>query len=59
MGQARVKGWAGPWPVLDQWWTPGARRCAYLQVQVDRGDREQTVLLACEAGAWRVEGIYD
>jgi protein ImuB len=59
LGEARVKGWAGPWPVLDQWWAPGAARRVYLQVQAERGDREQTSLLACEAGAWRLEGVYD
>jgi protein ImuB len=58
LGAARVTGWAGPWPVLDQWWAPGAKQLVYLQVQSERGGREETALLALENGAWRLEGVY-
>lgn len=59
LNKAAVKGWAGPWPVVEQWWGPDSKRRVYLQVQVDRGGREETTLLACEAGQWRLEGVYD
>jgi protein ImuB len=58
LDKARVTGWAGPWPVADQWWAPGARRRVYLQVQVERAGGEETALLACEEGAWNIEGVY-
>jgi protein ImuB len=63
----RVLSWAGPWPVSERWWDPdGGRRCARVQavLDVEPGLRDGTgeqlaVLLACEAGRWRVEGIYE
>jgi protein ImuB len=69
----RVLSWAGPWPVSERWWEPGGgRRCARVQAVLDTepapeadpeprdGAGEQlAVLLACEAGRWRVEGIYE
>jgi len=63
----RVLSWAGPWPVTERWWDPdGGRRCARVQAVLDvepgpRGGAGQqlAVLLACEAGRWRVEGIYE
>ncbi|MDR1799507.1 MAG: DNA polymerase Y family protein [Bifidobacteriaceae bacterium] len=120
VGQAAVQGWAGPWPVVEQWWNPRLQRRVYLQVQVvgevpdcpaqaqasppaqvqlqastpagppvqDRsrmavpapaaqipaapgrhpglghlspgqlGGTHQ-LLLACEAGEWRLEGVYE
>jgi protein ImuB len=34
VGQRRVRGWAGPWPVVERWWdtTGSERRAARLQV---------------------------
>ncbi|MGH3787881.1 MAG: DNA polymerase Y family protein [Pseudonocardiaceae bacterium] len=61
----RVLTWAGPWPVEERWWEPGGgRRCARLQAVLDtdpegRAAEPLAVLLACEAGRWRVEGIYE
>ena len=63
----RVLSWAGPWPVAERWWEPdGGRRCARVQavLDVEPGLRDGTgeqlaVLLACETGRWRVEGIYE
>ncbi|MDR1824107.1 MAG: DNA polymerase Y family protein [Bifidobacteriaceae bacterium] len=57
VGQAAVSGWAGPWPVVEQWWGPQAKRRVYLQVQVDQPVRQ--LLLCCEAGDWAVEGVYE
>jgi protein ImuB len=61
----RVLTWAGPWPVEERWWEPGGgRRCARLQavLDVEPGSSPAeplAVLLACETGRWRIEGIYD
>jgi protein ImuB len=55
LDQARVTGWAGPWPVFGRWWAPGSSGRVYLQVQAEG---ERTALLACEAGRWRLEGVY-
>ncbi|MDQ3901412.1 MAG: DNA polymerase Y family protein, partial [Actinomycetota bacterium] len=59
----RVLTWAGPWPVEERWWEPGGgRRCARLQAVLDvagPADDPLAVLLACETGRWRVEGIYE
>jgi protein ImuB len=59
----RVLTWAGPWPVEERWWEPGGgRRCARLQAVLDVAgptDDPLAVLLACETGRWRVEGIYE
>jgi protein ImuB len=59
----RVLSWAGPWPVEERWWEPGGgRRCARLQAVLDAGgpaEEPVAVLLACEAGHWQVEGIYE
>ncbi len=58
----RVLTWAGPWPVEERWWEPGGgRRCARLQAVLDAEPAGEplAVLLACETGRWRVEGIYE
>jgi protein ImuB len=62
----RVLTWAGPWPVEERWWEPGGgRRCARLQAVLDtelddgRTAQPLAVLLTCEIGRWRVEGIYE
>ena len=62
----RVLTWAGPWPVEERWWEPGGgRRCARLQAVLDtelddgRTAQPLAVLLTCEVGRWRVEGIYE
>jgi protein ImuB len=62
-----VLSWAGPWPVSERWWDPdGGRHCARVQAVLDAepGPRANTgqqlaVLLACQAGQWRVEGLYE
>jgi protein ImuB len=57
----RVLSWAGPWLVEERWWEPGGgRRCARLQAVLDTHSAGPlAVLLACEAGRWQVEGIYE
>ena len=56
-----VRGWAGPWPVVERWWEAGsARRAVRLQVVLrDEEDEETAMLLLREGGRWLVEGIYD
>jgi len=51
-----VHGWAGPWPVWQRWWTPGA--AAGSRLQVVRADEAAFLLLARD-GRWWVTGVYD
>ncbi|GAA4851288.1 DNA polymerase Y family protein [Luteimicrobium xylanilyticum] len=68
-----VHQWAGPWVLDERWWSPTARRGAWLQVVLDDG---RAALLAgtptADAGAgapagasdggttsWRLEALYD
>ncbi|MDR1295711.1 MAG: hypothetical protein LBK59_12315, partial [Bifidobacteriaceae bacterium] len=60
--EGRIVGWAGPWPVIERWWSPDGRRRAFIQVQVGQGRGQfagRGLLLAVEGGRWTVEGIYD
>jgi hypothetical protein len=51
----QVLWWAGPWPLVEQWWREGRRR-AHAQVAVaDLG----ALLLFAERRSWWVAGIYD
>ncbi|MFD4577472.1 hypothetical protein ACFWNK_34350 [Streptomyces sp. NPDC058417] len=51
-----VSGWAGPWPVWEQWWDRDrAHRLARVQVVTDGG---RAWLLAVEDGRWWAEGLY-
>jgi protein ImuB len=59
LNKTAVKGWAGPWPVVEKWWGPESKRRVYLQVQVERGGKDEVTLLACESGQWQLEGVYD
>ncbi|WP_414719939.1 DNA polymerase Y family protein [Umezawaea sp.] len=56
-----VRGWAGPWPVDERWWDPGAaHRAARLQVlTAGENGAEQAFLLVRTGGRWAVEGVYD
>ena len=49
-----VSGWAGPWPVVERWWTGQADR-HYLQVT----GAGHAVLLGGDVEGWWVEGVYD
>ena len=59
-GSTAVVGWAGPWPVCERWWAPGAdgpQVRAHLQVALDDG---RAVLLVGTPGAgWTCEATYD
>lgn len=51
-----ITGWAGPWPVVEQWWDPElARRRARFQVTLADG---RALLLVLADGAWAVEAAY-
>ncbi|MCK1795954.1 DNA polymerase Y family protein [Streptomyces sp. XM4193] len=55
-GALEVTGWAGPWPVLEQWWDPSRdRRLARLQIATADG---RAWLVQVAAGRWRVEACY-
>ncbi|MFI6639031.1 DNA polymerase Y family protein [Streptomyces sp. NPDC050504] len=55
-GRLAVAGWAGPWPVLEQWWEPGrARRIARLQITATDAS---AWLLVVEHGRWWAEAHY-
>lgn len=55
-GEAAVAGWAGPWPVLEQWWDrEQARRIARMQVATADG---HAWLLVIEHGRWWAEAHY-
>ena len=51
-----VRGWAGPWPLTQRWWVPGA--VAGSRLQVLRADGVAFLLFGC-AGRWEVVGAYD
>ncbi|GAY10102.1 DNA polymerase-like protein PA0670 [Pseudonocardia sp. N23] len=51
-----VVGWAGPWPVQQRWWVPGAVSTARLQVVLDDG---VAVLLVAARGRWWLAAVYD
>ncbi len=54
--EARITGWAGPWPVEQRWWVAGGGRQAYLQATLGDG---RAVLLALRDGVWHLEALYD
>ncbi|MDO8107530.1 DNA polymerase Y family protein [Isoptericola sp. b441] len=54
--QSSVTGWAGPWPVVQRWWSGTGHHAVYLQVTVDDG---RAVLLALRDGVWTLEAHYD
>ena len=54
-----VLGWAGPWPVDEQWWVQPANRRSRMQVVIGDEEQQRALLLVARAGTWTVEGIYD
>lgn len=57
LGRHPVVGWAGPWPLVEQWWDPDrSRRRARVQVVLEDGTAH---LLTLEAGTWHLEATYD
>ena len=57
-GAARldVESWAGPWPLHQRWWVPGAAASARVQVICAGGS---AFLLLVREDRWWVAGIYD
>jgi protein ImuB len=52
-----VTAWAGPWPVTERWWHPGAaRRRARFQLVTEDGT---AWLVAVQEGSWLIEARYD
>ncbi len=52
----RVTGWAGPWPLSERWWDPGAaRRRARFQLATDDG---WAWLAVVQDGCWLIEAGY-
>jgi len=51
-----VVGWAGPWPLVERWWSDEPRARVHLQVSLDDGS---ALLLVCTAGAWTCDATYD
>ncbi len=52
----RVTGWAGPWPLSERWWDPGAaRRRARFQLATDDG---RAWLAMAQDGRWLIEAGY-
>ena len=49
-----IMGWAGPWPVDEQWWAAGKR---YARMQVST-DEPSAFLLVCKGTRWRIEATY-
>ncbi|MGO1949951.1 MAG: Y-family DNA polymerase [Mycobacteriaceae bacterium] len=53
----RITGWAGPWPVDEQWWSEAGSSRRYARVQVAT-DEPGAYLLVCRGKAWRIEATY-
>jgi len=51
-----IEAWAGPWPVVERWWSPDSTRGAYAQIAVREGS---TILASFSEGAWMLEAVYD
>lgn len=66
-----VEAWAGPWPIVERWWSEDAQRAVYLQIAVrgsarddgagEGGGDEQSmaVLVALAEGRWVLDAVYD
>nr|WP_311836227.1 DNA polymerase Y family protein [Cellulomonas fimi] len=48
--------WAGPWPMVERWWTPAPQRRVHLQAALADG---RALLLAFSGGRWTCEAVYD
>jgi protein ImuB len=54
-----VHQWAGPWLLDERWWSPAARRGAWLQVVLDDGCAALLASTGTETTGWRLEALYD
>jgi len=50
-----IRGWAGPWPVVQRWWSPEGTAGSRLQVELADG---AALLLLYREERWWVVGIY-
>lgn len=55
-GWLAVTAWAGPWPVDEAWWEPGARKVARFQLVSADG---RAWLASCDGDRWVTEAVYD
>lgn len=51
-----IRGWAGPWPVVQRWWSPEGTASSRLQVELSDG---VALLLLHRERSWWVVGVYD
>ncbi|WP_083966864.1 DNA polymerase Y family protein [Demequina globuliformis] len=56
-----VEAWAGPWPMVERWWSEDASRRAYVQIIVRDGDDGSVlaILAAYSGSQWWLEAVYD
>jgi protein ImuB len=56
-----VEAWAGPWPIVERWWSGEASRRAFLQLAMrgEDGQTEAALLVALHEGRWMLEAVYD
>lgn len=52
----QVAGWAGPWPLVERWWSAQASARLCLQLVPTTG---APLLIGTADGRWVVEGCYD
>nr|WP_242511216.1 DNA polymerase Y family protein [Cellulomonas sp. HLT2-17] len=55
-GPHALVAWAGPWPMVERWWSQAPKRRVHLQVALADG---RALLLACTGGEWTCEAVYD
>ncbi|MBH0777498.1 DNA polymerase Y family protein [Nocardia sp. NEAU-351] len=55
----RLRGWAGPWPVDERWWTAREKPAARAQVQLADAEDGKVLLLIHLDRTWHAEGVYD
>ncbi len=56
-----VEEWAGPWPIVERWWSEDASRRACVQISLRQPDGSPgaALLAAFTGGTWVLEAIYD
>jgi protein ImuB len=52
----QITGWAGPWPVEENWWGERAARYIRLQALLSGG---RAVLLVLDRGRWSIRVDFD
>lgn len=51
-----IEAWAGPWPMVERWWSDDATRRVHLQIVLADGP---ALLVAFGDGQWVLEALYD